>query len=119
VTIRKICMIWLEIISIRTAGAIETERIFEICGQCCQCNPTGQLLKLIVYRSARYETDISIHLHWKSDPGPGSILGLEVISALDDLGLISHTSWVKQEEFIAGVHSETTLAKTTSNMDTS
>jgi hypothetical protein len=95
-------MVWLEIVSIRTACAIETDRIFEICRQCCRCNSTGQLLKLIVYRSARYDTDISIHFHWKSDPGPGSIPGLEVISALEDLGLISHTSWIKQEEFIAG-----------------
>ncbi len=78
-------MIWLEMISIRAAGTIEIERVFEICRPYCQSNSAGELLKLTVYCSARYETDISIHLHWKSDPGPGSIPGLEVISALEDL----------------------------------
>jgi hypothetical protein len=95
-------MSWLEIISIRTAGTIEIGKVLDICRQCCQCAGAGELLKIIVYRSAQYETDVSIHLHWQSDPGPEcrSILGREVRAALGDLGLICHSVWVEQEKFI-------------------
>ena len=95
-------MTWLEIISIRTAGAVETERVMEICRQSAQSDATGQLLAFIVYCSARYHTDITVHLHWKSDPGQGSILGREVSSALKEYGLINHTFWIKQQGLIAG-----------------
>lgn len=91
-------MIWLEMISIRTAGSLESNRVFEICRQCCQSVSAGELLRMAVYSSARYESDISIHLQWRSDPGARSILGEEIISALSDLGLISHTFWIEREQ---------------------
>ncbi|MFZ2447431.1 MAG: hypothetical protein WAW37_13830 [Syntrophobacteraceae bacterium] len=100
-------MVWLEMISIRTAGTIETGRVFDICRDCRQSVASGELLQMIVYFSARYETDISIHLQWKSEPGPGSILGLGMISAMRNLGLISHTVWVEREELITGAQSQT------------
>lgn len=111
-------MIWLEVVSVRTALSIDTARVLEICRQCGQSDATGELLRSIVYCSARYQTDISVHLHWKSDPGPGSILGREVISALKEFGLINHSLWIKQQEFITGIQSKTTLSNTTSKMDT-
>ena len=92
-------MIWLETISIRTAGAIEAAKVLDLCRQSFQPLAAGKLLKLSVYCNARYTTDISIHLQWKTDPGPASILGSEVRSLLTDLGLISHSLWVEQEEF--------------------
>lgn len=108
VTTRKNCMIWLEMISIRTAGTIETEKVFEICRECFKSVADGQLSRVIVYRSAQYQTDISIHLQWESDPGPGgrSILGGKVRSALIDLGLINHTGWTEQGKFVTGIPSE-------------
>jgi hypothetical protein len=53
-----------------------------------------------VYFSAKYSTDISIHLEWASNPGSESFSGRAICEALRDLGLISHTVWAKQEEAI-------------------
>jgi hypothetical protein len=97
---RKNGMILLEIISIRTAGSKEAGKVFEICRQMFQSIADDKLLKATVFCNARYATDISIHLQWKSDSGSGSILGSEMTSALEDLGLISHTLWIEQEEAI-------------------
>jgi len=71
-----------------------------------------------VYCSARYKTDISIHFQWKSDPGPGSILGLEVVSALKELGLVSHTLWIERGKFITGNRSKAASAAMGNNMNT-
>ena len=97
---RKNGMIWLEMISIRTAGIIEAGKVFEICSQMFQSIADEKLLKLTVFSNARYATDISIHLQWKSDSGSGSILGREISSALGDLGLVNHSLWIEQEELI-------------------
>jgi len=93
-------MIWLETINIRTAGITEAGKVFEICRQMFQSIGDEKLLKSTVFCNARYATDISIHLQWKSDSGFGSILGRQISSALADLGLISHTLWIEHEEAI-------------------
>ena len=93
-------MIWLEMISIRTAGIIEAGKVFEICRQMFQVIADEKLLKLTVFSNARYSTDISIHLWWKSDTGSESFSGRAIREALRDFGLISHTVWAKQEEAI-------------------
>ena len=113
---RKNGMIWLEMISIRTAGIIEAGKVFEICRQMFQSIADEKLLKLTVFCNARYATDISIHLHWKSDSVSGSILGEELSSALGDLGLVSHTLWIEQEEVITGAESELVSGKTALSM---
>jgi len=100
---------WLEIISIRTAGVVEAAKVFDFCQQSFQSIVDEKLLKLTMYCNAEYATDISIHLQWKSDPGPRSILGREVSAALGDFGLISHTLWIEQEEFTACDNSETSI----------
>ena len=42
-------MIWLEMISIRTAGIIEAGKVFEICRQMLQSIADEKLLKLTVF----------------------------------------------------------------------
>jgi hypothetical protein len=103
-------MIWLEMISIRTAGTTETEKVLEICRECLRPFSARGPLTMKVYCSAKYKTDISIHFQWKSDPGPGSILGMEVISALKELGLVNHTLWIERGKFITGTRSEAASA---------
>lgn len=105
-------MIWLEIISIRTAGIIEAEKVFEFCRHMFQSITDEDLLKLTLFCSAKYPTDISIHLEWKSDSGSGSILGREMTSALSDFGLINHTVWVERGQFITGAPSGISNAST-------
>ena len=95
---REIGMMWLEMISTRAAGIVEVGKILEICRQTHQLIAGEELLKMTVFCNTRHATDISIHLQWKSDSGSGSILGRELSSALADLGLISHTLWIEQED---------------------
>jgi hypothetical protein len=92
-------MTWLEMISTRAAGIVEAEKILEICRQTHQSIAGEKLLKMSVFCSTRYATDVSIHLQWKSNPGTGSVLGRELSSALAGLGLVSHTLWIEQQEF--------------------
>jgi hypothetical protein len=114
---RKNGMIWLEIISIRTAGIIEAGKVCEICRQMLQFIADEKLLKLTVFCNAKYSTDISIHLQWKYEYGSWSILGKEIASALGDLGLVSHTLWIEHEEMIAyGGALETNSSKMATKM---
>ncbi|MGO9018797.1 MAG: hypothetical protein ACLQVJ_10660 [Syntrophobacteraceae bacterium] len=94
-------MIWLEMISIRTAGIMEAGKVFEICGEMLQSIADDKLLKWTVFCNAKYATDISIHLQWKSDHASASILGREMSLALGDLGLINHTLWIEEEVMTA------------------
>lgn len=91
-------MVWLETINIRSAGVIEAAKVLGLCKQIVEATEFDTVLRFKVYCNAMYATDISIHLQWKSDPGPSSVLGNELASALRDLGLISHTVWIQQEE---------------------
>ena len=91
-------MIWLEMISIRTAGITESKRVLEICGQMYLSIAGETLLRTAVFCNVKYPTDISIHIYWKSDPGTGSALGRGLFSALQNLGLINYTLWSEQEE---------------------
>ncbi len=93
-------MTWLETINIRTARVAEAAKVIELCMEHFQSIAVEGLSKLSVYCSAKYSTDISIHLEWASNPGPESFSGRAIRKALEDLGLISHTVWAKQEEAI-------------------
>jgi len=93
------CTLWLEMISIRAAGIIEAEKVLDTCRHIYPSIAGDKLLKMIVFCNRRYATDISIHLQWKSDPGTGSVLGRELSLALGNLGLISHSLWIEQDEF--------------------
>jgi hypothetical protein len=93
-------MVWLEMISIRSAGIVEAAIARKICRQIFESISVDNLLKLSVFCNASYATDISIHLQWRSDPRHDSTLGSEVSTALGHLGLISHTLWTEQEEFM-------------------
>ena len=92
-------MTWLESINIRTARVTEAAKVIELCRQNLQSITVEKLLKLSVYCSAKYATDFSIHLEWKSAPGSESVLGRAISEALGDLGLISRMVWTKQEDF--------------------
>jgi len=91
-------MIWLEMISTRAAGITEAGEVLEICRQMHLSIADEKLLKMTIFRNAKYATDICILLHWESDPGTGSILGKELSAMLEDFGLVSHMIWIKQDE---------------------
>jgi hypothetical protein len=74
----------------------------DICRQMYLSIASNKLLKMTIFCNARYATDISIHLQWKSNPGDESVLGISITEALGNLGLISHTLWVEQEDLAVG-----------------
>ncbi|MGO9018674.1 MAG: hypothetical protein ACLQVJ_10030 [Syntrophobacteraceae bacterium] len=91
-------MNWLEMISTRAAGLVEAEKVLEICRQMYLSIDGEKLLKMTVFCNAKYATDICILLHWKSDPGTGSILGKLLSAALEDFGLVNHSIWINKKE---------------------
>jgi hypothetical protein len=94
-------MKWVEIISLRCAGNIDTRFIDELLkGVSESDSPTDtptQLVEIKIYRHSVVETDLSIHIYWKSEPGSQnkSPLGLRFSSALKPLGLLNHSVWVE------------------------
>jgi len=97
-------MSWLEIISVRTTGKVQTIALLELCRQLRRPWTTGTPAELKFYCSVGYETDLSVHIHWKSDATleGRSAFGLQVRAILGDFGLISHTFWREHEEIAAG-----------------
>ncbi len=93
------CMTWLETINLRIARVNKVAEAIELCGRFQAFASVEKLLKVRVYRSSRYSTDISIHLTWGHDPGVESALGRSISEALGELGLINHTVWKEQEVF--------------------
>jgi hypothetical protein len=92
---------WLEIINFRTVGDKQIGKALELCRRICPQNCTEGMpgLDLQVYRSAQYESDLSIHIRWNSTiPCLGnkrSIFAAVLSSALSDLGLVSCTLWIE------------------------
>jgi hypothetical protein len=58
------------------------------------------LTAMKTYRHAALETDLSVHLHWKSERPEenGSALGLRLAQALKEFGLVDHSVWMEEEE---------------------
>jgi hypothetical protein len=93
-------MMRLEIINFRTVGDKQIGKALELCRRICPQNCTEGLpgLDFQVYRSAQYESDLSIHIHWNSTiprSGNKSIFAAVLSSALSDLGLVSCTLWME------------------------
>jgi hypothetical protein len=94
-------MKWVEIISLRCPGNIDTRFIDELLkGVSESDSPTDtptQLVEIMIYHNSVVETDLSIHIYWKSEPGSQnkSPLGVRLSSALMPLGLLNHSVWVE------------------------
>lgn len=90
-------MIWLEIISVRTASYEETQAALDVCQNIRPQGSARRPMEVRVYSSASYETDLSVHIRWKSDWRRlgKTPFGLELSSALSNLGLVNHTFWME------------------------
>ena len=94
-------MKWDEIISLRCPGNTDTRFVdWLLKGVSESDSPTDtptQLVEIKIYRHSVIETDLSIHIYWKSEPGSQdkSPLGLRISSALGPLGLLNHSVWVE------------------------
>ncbi|MCP4688875.1 MAG: hypothetical protein GY859_12550 [Desulfobacterales bacterium] len=89
---------WIEIISVRAAGNGEIERAMELCRRISRERTRGPTAELILYRSAEYATDLSLHIHWRADAErpKKSAFGQQVAWILSDFGIINHTLWLLQ-----------------------
>ncbi len=99
----------VEIISLRCPENIDTRFIDELLKEVSECDsPTdtpNHLIEIKVFHHSVVETDLSIHIYWKSELGSQdkSPLGLRFASALKPLGLLNHSVWVETDarEFVA------------------
>ena len=95
-------MKWVEIITLRSPSKINGQFIEELlkgAGESESPNDTPKhLVEIKVYHHSVVETDLSIHIYWRSEAGrqDKSPLGLRLSSALKTLGLLNHSVWVEK-----------------------
>ena len=94
-------MKWVEIITLRSPGNINRELVDELLKGVddpdAATDTSNHLVEIKIYHHSVVETDLSIHIYWKSEPGSQdkSPLGLRFSSALKPLGLLNHSVWVE------------------------
>ena len=94
-------MKWVEIITLRSPSKINKQFVDELLKEVGESDsPTDtpkHLVEIRVYHHSVVETDLSIHIHWDSEPGSQSKspLGLKLSYALRNMGLLSHSVWVE------------------------
>jgi hypothetical protein len=91
-------MKWVEIISLRCSPHVDTRFLDELLKEASRSDSptdTPHPVEIRMYHHSVFETDFSIHIYWKSEPGGGdkSPLGLRLSSALRNLGLLTHSVW--------------------------
>ena len=91
-------MRWVEIITLRSPTRIDAQFVDELAKQIDKSDTPKHLVEIRVYHHSVVETDLSIHIYWKSEPGSEhkSPLGLRFSSALRNLGLLNHSVWVER-----------------------
>jgi hypothetical protein len=100
-TKRGVAMKWIEIITLRSPTKINKQFVDELLKEVAESDsPTDtpkHLEEIKIYHHSVVETDLSIHIFWKSEPGSQnkSPLGLRFFSALRNLGLLNHSVWVE------------------------
>jgi len=89
-------MNWVEIITLRSTGRINTQVVNELVKQ-VESDAPKQMQEIRIYHHSVVETDLSIHIHWRSEQGTQhkSALGLKFSYALKNLGLLNHSVWVE------------------------
>ncbi len=94
-------MQWVEIITLRSPGNINRQFVDELLKGVDESDAatdtSKHLVEIKIYYHSLVETDLSIHIYWKSKPGSQnkSPLGLRFSYALKPLGLLNHSVWVE------------------------
>ncbi len=100
-------MKWVEIITLRSPGDIDRELVDEVLKGVDESDSgiPNHLIGIAIYHHSVVETDLSIHIQWKSEVEgrSKSPLGLRLSSVLKPLGLLNHEVWVETaaREFVA------------------
>jgi hypothetical protein len=91
----------VEIITLRSPSKINAQFIDELLKGVSECDSSTDtpkhLVEIRVYHHSVVETDLSIHIYWKSELGiqDRSPLGLRFSSVLKPLGFVNHSVWVE------------------------
>ncbi len=91
----------VEIIALRSPGNINRELVDELLKGVDESDAatdtSKHLVEIKIYYHSLVETDLSIHIYWKSEPDSQnkSPLGLRFSYALKPLWLINHSVWVE------------------------
>ena len=90
-------MKWVEIISLRSPVNISTEFVDELLKEIGKADRLEHPAEIRIYRHSVVETDLSIHIHWESEPESQhkSPLGLKFSYALKGMGLLNHSVWIE------------------------
>jgi len=94
-------MKWVEVITLRSPEHINREFMDDLMKGIRESelatDAQTHLVEIRVYHHSVVETDLSIHIYWKSEPGKEdkSPIGLRFSSALRSLGLLNYSIWVQ------------------------
>jgi hypothetical protein len=90
-------MKWIEIITLRSPTNISKQFLDELLKEVGKSETPEDLIEIRMYHHSVVETDLSIHIHWKSETGSQqkTPLGLRFSYALRNLGLLNHSVWVE------------------------
>ena len=88
---------WLEVIKLRSAGK-SSGLLQELSLSMARINQSG-LVETRIFRHADLETDLTVHLYWKTEvlEPNGSTFGLRLAHSLKEFGLIDHSVWIAEK----------------------
>ena len=93
-------MKWIEIITLRSADNIHKSLTLELLHQIEKLDTADGLTAINICHQVEVGNNLSIHIHWKSEPGSQhkSTLGLTLAHTLGPWGLLNHSVWVEDEQ---------------------
>lgn len=92
-------MKWIELIVVRSMDNQHKSDVRKLVNQLIQKKGLKGITRATLYRNAFVETDLAIHIQWKSDGAEPSKSdpGIELAAALERFGRIHHTVWIANE----------------------
>jgi hypothetical protein len=99
-------MMWIEVIKLRSPGINEDLPDKNLLVKLAQVNRAGGPWKMQIYSHVTVESDIAVHLIWKtgSPESGGSAVGMQIAEFLKPFGLVNHSVWA-QEKIVGGIRS--------------
>ena len=107
-------MNWIEIITLRSNGDVQESLIQELLEPVTGRDKNNGLTAMKIYRNAWINTDISIHLQWKSIKvgQQGSAMGVRLAQILTEFGLVNHSAWLEEKSEIRIRRGDSSYEKT-------
>ena len=92
-------MRWVEIINLRSSGTDLDALADQITESFIDTVNADSPIQIRIYRNPTLETDLSIHIHLRTDDAciPLNETGLRLARALEDYGLVDRTLWLEVE----------------------